>query len=182
MRNSFLFFFIGIILFTSCKHEVKGDNGVTYKSPVEYNDYIVNRQSNLMKKIMAFGQIAQNDLDSATALLDKYEGETDVMIKELKGMPVYKKDSALRNAAIRSFTFYKKVFSQDYRELIAIRKEKGDETEEGVAKMNEIVERITKEEEKLDKAFHNAQRDFASKNKMKLIDNSMQKQIDNMNE
>ena len=87
----------------------------------------------------------------------------------------------MRNAAIQSFSFYKKVFSTDYRQLISIRKNGGDQTEEGVGEMNNIVEKITKEEEQYDKAFHNAQRSFAEKNKMKLVDNEIQKKIDEMN-
>ena len=49
-------------------------------------------------------------------------------------------------------------------DILNIRK-KGEEniTEEDVAEANKIVEKITKEEEVLDKAFHNAQKDFADK-------------------
>jgi hypothetical protein len=165
-------------LFISCKYRAKGDNGVTYNSPVEYNDYIVGRQTKLMKRILEFGKVAQVDLDSAARLLDTYIKETDEMIGELKGMPPFKKDSSLRNAAIKSFLFYKKVFSEDYKEIISIRQNHGDETEEGVNSMTEIVDRITKQEEKLDKEFHNAQRKFADANKMKLVDNDIQKEID----
>ena len=44
--------------------------------------------------------------------------------------------------------------------------------------MNDIVDKISKEEEKFDKTFRNAQKDFAQKNKMKLIENDLQKKID----
>jgi uncharacterized protein YoxC len=54
-------------------------------------------------------------------------------------------------------------------------------TEEGAAKVNSIVEDINKEEEKLDKAFHNAQKEFADKNNMKLMENSMQKKMNELN-
>ena len=53
-------------------------------------------------------------------------------------------------------------------------------TEEGSEKVNKIVEELGKEEEQHDKAFHNAQKDFAEKNKMKLMDNEMQKKVDEM--
>ena len=37
-----------VLLLTSCKNESsKGANGVTYKTAVEYNDYIVARQTTL---------------------------------------------------------------------------------------------------------------------------------------
>jgi hypothetical protein len=163
----------------SCNKPVKGTNGVTYKNPVQYNDYIVSRQSQLMQKVIDFGKAAETSLDSAENLLRGYVKETDVMIGELKGMPPYKNDSTLRDAAIRSFSFYKRVFAQDYMDIIAIRK-KDNITDSDVSEMGRIVDKITREEEGFDKAFHNAQRDFAERNNMKLRENEMQKKVDEM--
>jgi hypothetical protein len=164
-------------LFYSCNRPVKGDNGVTYKSPVQYNDYIVSRQTKLMKNVLSFGETAQTDIDSAASMLGGFAKETQSMIQEIKGMPPYKGDSSLRDAAVRSFTFYKRVFEEDYVDLINIRK-KEDITEDDMAEMNRIVDKISKEEEGFDKAFHSAQNDFAKKNNMKLRENEMQKKID----
>lgn len=175
-----LFASIVICGFIACKQSVKGSNGVTYKSPVDYNNYIVTRQASLIKNILSFTEIAQTNLDSAGQLLGLYENQTETMINEIKGMPPYKGDSSLRETALKSFRFYKKVFSDDYKRLIEIRKQGGEQTEEGVAEMNQIVEKLSKEEEQLDKAFHNAQQNFADKNKMKLDANEMQKKIDKM--
>ena len=176
----YIFFiaFAGIII--ACKQSVKGENGVVYKSAVEYNDYIISRQSTLIKNVMDFVKVSQNDLDSADKMLDKNVAELSIMINDLNGMPAYKGDSILRNAAINLFQFYKKVFSNEYKKLIEIRRNGGGATADGIAEMNGIVERITKEEESYDKNFHNAQRDFAQKNNMKLTDNEMQKNIDKM--
>ena len=76
---------------------------------------------------------------------------------------------------------YKKVFEDDYKQIIRLNKDGESITEEGAAKVNSIVEDISKEEEKLDKAFHNAQSEFASKNNMKLMENSMQKKVNELN-
>jgi predicted ribosome quality control (RQC) complex YloA/Tae2 family protein len=177
------YLFLSAILFFSfaaCKQTpVKGANGVTYKSPVEYNDYIVNRQTDLMKKVLSFGKIADISLDSAEAMLKKSVRDTEKMIGEIKGMPPYKGDSALRDAAAKSFAFYKRVFEKDYIDILNIRR-KGEEniTEEDVTEANRIVATISKEEEVLDKVFHNAQQDYAEKNKMKLLNNKAQKDIE----
>ena len=177
-----LFFLLAIAFgVIACKESVKGTNGVMYKTAVQYNDYIVGRQTTLMKNIVAFGAMAQKDLDSAGKLLDIFTGETVGYIKEIKGMPPYKGDSSLRDAAVNTFTFYKKVFDNDYRQIIEINKSGESATEEGAAKVNKIVADITKEEAEFDKSFHNAQRNFAETNKMKLIENSMQKKVDDMN-
>ncbi|MGB3004867.1 MAG: hypothetical protein WBC06_00040 [Chitinophagaceae bacterium] len=181
-QNSFAVIFFAVIVLLACNEPVKGPNGVVYKSAVQYNDYIVNRQTLLMKNVVAFGEIVQKDLDSAGIMLTSFEEQTDKMISELKGMPSYKKDSSFRDAAIRSFIFYKQVFSNDYKRILEIGKEGTGGTEESGAEIDSIVEKITREEEDFDKAFHNAQKDFADKNKMKLIDNSVQKEINKMNE
>lgn len=157
-----------MVVFVSCTQSVKGRNGVTYKSAVEYNDYIVNKQKALQKNTASIGEAADKNLDSADVILDNSVALIENMIADIEGMPPYKGDSSMRDAAIRSFKFYKKIFSQQYREIIEIRKQGGNQTEEGTAKMTAIVDDITKQEEGFDKAFHNAQKDFATLNHMKL--------------
>ena len=166
--------------FIACKESPKGANGVTYKSPVQYNDYIVGRQTTLMKNIVAFSEASQINLDSAEKMLDRYVIETSTMIKEIKGMPAYKGDSSLRDAAIQTFGFYKQVFEDDYKQIIQLNKDGENITEDGVAKLNNIVEDISRREEKLDKVFHNAQSAFAREHNMRLTENSMQKKLDEL--
>lgn len=165
------------IFFASCKELPKGANGIVYKNPAEYNDYIIDRQSTVIKNIMAFSRTAKTNLDSAKSLLSKYEIETDSLIVDLKGMPDYKGDSTLRNAAVNLFGFYKTIFGRAYKEMIDIRLSGGDETA-----IQTIVERISREQEGLDKSFQNAQKAFVKKNKMELKENEMQKEIDKLNQ
>src|ERR1044072_6764441 len=68
------------ILVVSCNKPVKGKNGVTYKTAVEYNDYIVNRQSTLIKDVIAFGGAAQTNLDSAEHMLTDFVKQAGTMI------------------------------------------------------------------------------------------------------
>lgn len=181
MRYLFLSLVIGLGL-VACNKPVKGKNGVSYKSAVQYNDYIVDRQSTLMKNVLEFGQLSDAQLDSAESMLNRFANQTAGMIEEIKGMPPYKGDSALRDAAINSFTFYKKIFEHEYPDIIKIRK-KGTEniTQDDVAEANRIVDQIGKEEEGFDKAFHTAQENYATKNNMKLTDNKIQKEVDKLN-
>jgi hypothetical protein len=162
----------------ACNQPAKGKNGVSYKSAVEYNDYIVGRQTKLMQHVLDFAKAADNNLDSAQNMLDKYISETAETVEQIKGMPAYKGDTSLRDAATRSFEFYKNVFQNDYSRIIAIRKKGADMTEEDVKDMQAIVDKITREEEGFDKSFHNAQKNFADRNNMKLIENEMQKKFD----
>jgi hypothetical protein len=174
-------FFAGII--ASCLiacNQPKGENGIVYKSAVQYNDYIISRQTSIIKNVLKLSAVAQAYLDSADKMLDNFVVEIDSMIIDIKGMPPYKADTSFRDAAISSFNFYKKAFGNEYKQLIHIRQNGGNTTEEGIAEMNRIVDNITREEEKYDKAFHNAQKNFADKNHLKLGENKMQEKIDKM--
>ncbi|MEQ1675670.1 MAG: hypothetical protein ABL876_03140 [Chitinophagaceae bacterium] len=172
---------LSVVLLTalaSCNKPVKGRNGVTYKNAVQYNDYIVGRQAILMKKVLEFGRAADVNLDSAEQMLDKFSDETDEMIVDLKGMPPFKKDSALRDAAVRTFTFYKKVFSTDYKELLQVRNKPGIDVATAEQEVNAITVRLSKEEEGYINGLHKAQRAFADKNHMKLTENKMDKEFE----
>jgi len=170
-----------LFLLPGCAQVAKGKNGKEYKTAVVYNDAIVNHQSRIMKDILNFVDASKVSLDSADRLLDVYTGELNTVIEDIKGMPAFRGDSALRDAAVQSFGFYKRIMTGEYKELIRLRKEGAGETDEGVAQMNAIVEKISKEEEGFDKNFHSAQLAFAKKNNITLTENDMHKKIDNLN-
>lgn len=168
---------VGILV--SCKQDQpRGANGITYKNAVEYNDYIVSRQSRLKKNIMSFVQVAQSDLDSAERMLDIYVKETGTMVTELKGMPAFKGDSTLRDAAVSIFGFYRKIFDKDYRDILHLRSEQDGTNPEIEEQIQRIVKKVEEEEKGFDERFQGAQKAFARKNKMKLIENEMQKEFE----
>jgi hypothetical protein len=131
-----------------------------------------------MQDVLDFAKAAEKDLDTAEKMLDRYVGETATTVEEIKGMPPYKGDSSLRDAAVRSFNFYKNVFQYDYSRIITIRKKGTEMTSEDIEEMKKIVDKITRDEEGFDKSFHNAQKNFADRNNMKLTENEMQKKFD----
>lgn len=178
MRKILLFAVLAFTLISCNNDQAKGTNGVVYKTAVQYNDYIVSRQTKLMKNIMDFVGAAQSNLDSAETLLDKYVTETGIMITDIKGMPPFKGDSTLRDAAAGIFGFYKRIFDKDYREILHIRKNEDGDNADSDAEIAQIVKRIEEEEKGFDDRFQGAQKSFAQKNKMKLIDNEMQKEFD----
>ena len=82
MKKYFVLFVIAIAGFISCTESVKGKNGVTYKTAVQYNDYIVNRQTTLIKFILDFSKMADSNLDSAGMMLKRYASINDLSIEE----------------------------------------------------------------------------------------------------
>lgn len=182
MRNLFSTIVIAILLVSCGRPGVKGRNGVTYNSPTEYNDYIISRQTKLIKNILNFAKASETSIDSAEHLLKESAKLTATMVEEIRNMPPYKQDSGMRDAAVQIFTFYKQVFEKDYYDILMLRKKSSEEmTAEDQAEAARIVDKISKEEEGLDKVFNEAQKKFARDNHMRLIDNSIQKEVDKLN-
>ena len=175
---SFLLALACVVLFISCKTQTrKGANGVTYYTTQEYNDYIVGRQTKLVERVMDFVKASQTDLDAAEVLLDTCVKETHQMVTEIKGMPPFKNDTTLRDAAVSIFGFYERIFDKDYRDLIHLRKEQDGTSMEIENSIQGIVAKVTEEEKGFDIRFRTAQQAFATKNKLLLQENDIQKKI-----
>jgi hypothetical protein len=179
MMRYLLLSVIIVFSFIACRQSVKGENGVNYKSAVQYNDYIINRQTRLVKQVLDINRIADLSIDSAELILTQSSNDAKKMIAEIQGMPAYKGDSALRDAAAKMFIFYIDLFENDYMDIFHILK-KGKEniSADDKEEFNRIIESINKKEEGLEKAFHHAQKNFAEKNRMKLIQNKAQQDIE----
>ena len=166
-----------LIVFIACKTAVKGKNGVEYKDAVQYNDYIVKKQTEVVKLIMQFGQESQTDVIKAGHTIDKAISTVDQDITDLEGMPEWKGNTALRDNAAALFKFYKSIFSTDYKRMLAM-KEDGTISTEEETEYNQMMQKITDSEGKLDASFKTSQTEFASKNGFKIMANEMQKEID----
>lgn len=163
----------------SCSIPVaEGRNGARFATALEYNNYIIERQSGVITHIMNLGKLAETDLPATEAYLDKGVALADSVLTDVKGLSDFKGDSALRNSAIVLFAFYHKVFDKDYREMIAIRKKGEDISEEDYQRLQLLQQDLVQEEIVKDKHFLNAQQDFAARNNLRLGNNALQKQID----
>lgn len=172
------------IAFISCKSKTaKGPNGVTYNTPAQYNDYIVNKQGEIMKDIMVFGETLASDPKGLLEKLPVYASEAETVVNDIKGMPAYSGNTEMRDEAVKLFSFYVDIFKNEYREMaqLSVTLDGQPANAEQTQQFNAFVAQVTKKEEPLDKSFQKAQRDFAKKHNMRMFENDMQKQIDNLN-
>ncbi len=167
--------------FYACKDPLRAKDGTLFKTPADYNEYIISRQTKVIRNIIELGNRIKVSPDTAYSLLDKYSTQTDSVIEDIKGMPPFRSDSAFRDAAIRSFTFYKTLFNDHYRTILQIRMRGGDASEDGVNEWMDVMDKIKREEEGLDKQLHNAQIDFAKKYNMKMRPSDIQKELKKKN-
>ncbi len=176
---SVLFLLVTLFL-TACDRPVKGKNGEVYASAVSYNDYIVNRQTEVMKVIFQVSDEMKTDPNAADQTLNTAVALINKNITEIEGMPEWKGSTSLRDNALALFQFYKVAFGNYYRRIIAIQKD-GEVTPAEETEMKQLVSKIDDSEGPLDEKFQKAQQDFSSQNGMRIEKNEMQDKIDKMN-
>lgn len=167
MRNTFIALLAGTVLLASCNTPVKGKNGVTYKDPVQYNDYIVEKQDQVIKLVEKFGTESNAGADKANAFIAEATAKIDKMITDVEGMPEWKSNSDMREKAVAMFKYYRSIFAVSYKRLIAISAD-GEVTPEEETEQQDIIKKISTDGGPVEDAFLAAQKDFAKKNNMKL--------------
>jgi hypothetical protein len=170
MRKNLLFFFAILLVVVSCNTapNATGRNGAIFKTPAEYNDYIISRQLKIVGLIDQFAAASEVSTDSAQAVLQTSSNATSEYLADISAMSDFRGDTAFRNAAVNSFGFYKRIFDKEYRILLDINAKGENISDADVQQSQAISQALSVEEADLDKRFANAQRDFAQKNKLRL--------------
>jgi hypothetical protein len=181
MKNILLVLILLPVLLIACKESPKSKDGFVFDAPVKYNDYIINRQSKIVKDVIKWANMADTDLDSASAFLGKMAVSISAEIEAVKGMPAYGDNTEFRDAAINSFEFYKRTCRDVYSKLLDYRRLGEKMTDADKEAMQVLVENISKEEKQMDLAFKKAQKNFADQFNIKLGKNELQNTIDSLN-
>lgn len=182
MKKTRNFLFLSLItlitstIFIAC-HSAKGDNGVTYSSAVQYNDYIVAKQSDLMADVVKLS--TQQNVDNFEKTINGMIPKIDQSIKDIQGMPAWNGDSLFRNKALDLFKFYREACTNEFATVIKLLRDV-QTNPDNATKIQEIITAVSTKEEEFDNAIQKAQGDFAKENNMKITENSMQKQIDGL--
>jgi hypothetical protein len=170
MRNQLLSLLTLFWVIAACNAEptATGRNGITFKTPADYNDYIIVRQQEVARLIDQFAGASDLNADSARAILQKSSRITGEYLNDLSAMSGFKGDTAFRNAAVKSFTFYKRIFDNEYNELLNINAKGEKASQADQQRAQAISQSLSKEEAELDNRFVSAQREFAQKNKLNI--------------
>ncbi len=185
-------------LFIACKNEVKVSNEpalpnvaqhtttpvkteteTRFGSALDYNNFIVIRQTAIANLIIQFADDSKTDLSKASRTIDEAITKVDQTITDIQTMPDWNGNTVLRDNALPLFRFYKTIFSKDYKRVIAMKKDDVI-SEDEKAEYNQMMERITTTESKLDTDFKTAQAEFASSNGLGVAANDMQQKIDDL--
>ncbi|PKP20541.1 MAG: hypothetical protein CVU05_08825 [Bacteroidetes bacterium HGW-Bacteroidetes-21] len=161
--------------------EMENDTSVkSFSSPIRYNDYIINLQTRVYEKIITLVKCFDTcDDKELRASYADFGEEAIATLKEIKRLGDYSGNTDFRDKATDLFAFYVEVYEGAYKELIDI-VISGKMDEKTEKKMNKIVEEVSEKETALDNAFQIAQQKFADENGMQIIENDLQKEIDNL--
>jgi hypothetical protein len=170
---------VSVIFFMACKGPVKGKNGIVYTSAVQYNDYIIDRQTKLSKEMVNFYGAIELSIDSADIILDRMQKQLEKSYTEISGMAPYKGDSVFREKGVQLFAFYKDEMIPTIREIINIRKKELTVSDEASTdpRMETLQAKIDNGEEKVVNDFLSVQKKFAKENRLKLEETSEQEKI-----
>jgi hypothetical protein len=170
---------VSMIFFIACDGPVKGKNGIVYTSAVQYNDYIIDRQTKLSKEMVNFYGAIELSIDSADQIMDKMQQQLEKSYTEISGMAPYKGDSTFREKGVRLFAFYKDEMIPTLREMISIRKKELTVSTEASTdpRMETLQAKIDDGEEKLVNDFLSVQKKFAKENKLRLEETPEQEKI-----
>ncbi len=146
-----------------------------FKSPADYNDYIVLEQAVVGNKIEDFNKaLATEQLKEAKKIHAELLGQLDVSITKIGTLGDYKGNTAFKNAAFELFVYYKMVVETDYAAVIKLVEKEGvnDKT---FGRINTIFTTIQRDEAVMYGQFDRAQKAFAEEFKMKLGENEFEK-------
>lgn len=145
---------------------------------IAYNDAIIKEQAKIIELSLDLVETMDTDLAKCKDIrLDivKQCDESLAVIKKLEG---FEGSERMKNAAIELFSFYKNIYSNEYKQMFDILDKGENITEEDLAFIQQMEVDVTKEEEKLDKEFADAQQELATKFNFQMEENENQEKID----
>lgn len=150
---------------------------MTYSSAVEYNDYIVKKQQDLMNDVIKLS--ANQDVNNFEKTINDMIPKIEQSIKDIQGMPAWNGDTTFRNKALDLFKFYHEACTNEFSTVVKSLKDV-QTNPDNVTKIQEITTDVSKREEDFDNAIQQAQQNFAKNNNMDIKENAMQKQLDDI--
>lgn len=146
-----------------------------YKTPADYNDYIIMEQNVIGKKLEEYNQsLAQDEIKVARKKHTELVTLITQSVQKINAMPDYKGNTEFKNAAFELFTFYKMIVEQDYVKIMNIVEKEGI-NDNSFMKINNIFTAIQQDETVMLGVFNRAQQNFSKQFDMKIQENEFEK-------
>ena len=136
-----------------------------FTDAVKYNDFIVGEQTRIGNAIQAFNDAFNNTGDTAVLHNKRRDIVTQAnqSYKQLQMTAPFKGDTSLIKHAKALFSFYVKIATNEYRQMLDVLFNKSNTQQQKNEQLTALLEKVTAEEKQYDTNFLNAQEAFAKK-------------------
>ncbi len=152
------------------EYSVTSADGQELQGPAAYNDYLVAEQNRIIQRFSELNKAYESyDRDEINRARQALLKEIDEVIATVEKLPPYEGDTALRDAALEMFRYYRQLTEKELKSIGELLS-KGEEriTESDIDEMDRLYNRFRKEIKSYEISFSDAQRAFANKYGMKI--------------
>lgn len=155
----------------SCNHKDATCGKVILSSPVEYNDFIVDRQNEIIQKMVKLNQLyTEGTNKEITWHYKELIACTDSNLNKIKILTPYENDSTLKLNALNLIAYYSKIFHNEYKEVVDIFLEGYNPSDKEMDRIYNIIQDVKKNETYLNTQLTQAQLAFAKKHGFEFSD------------
>lgn len=142
-----------------------------FDDAVEYMKYISTQHENISRKFLSYNSAVSHGkrAKKVEKLREQLLNEVDESRMNISSMPKFKADTAYRDSSVSFMKFYYNMLNEDYAKIVNME----DIAEQSYDEMEAYLmlqEAIDKKMEEANARVHNAQKQFASQNNIRLID------------
>lgn len=153
---------VGFLLY-SCSEPAHSGNH-TFHSAVEYNDFIVDQQNAIIRRMLKLN--ALYDQGSAPEIRLQFDSlvlQSTQCLQEIQNLTPFEDDSLLKQEALKLFGFYDQIFHHEYKRMLDIFLKGEEATDAEVEELNAIVDRVGAQEAELQESLGKTQQQFSQK-------------------
>lgn len=170
MRTINLFFAAVIMIaLYSCGGKSGSSDKLTFSTPAEYNDFIVDLQSGIKDEFTSLTDaLNANDMNQAKLKATDLTAKCTLAVDTLNKLDSYNGNTAFRDAAIKLFTHYKDFSQKGLKEELEIMS-KPQINDQDQQRIDQLDDEFSKKEDGLHSAFMESQKKFADENNLTLM-------------
>ncbi|MGC4104463.1 LIC11966 family surface protein [Ferruginibacter sp.] len=158
-----------------------------FDNPGEYMGYISKQQENIAKKFLSYTSASAHGKKEkkVEALRSKLINEVEESRMNISSMPSFKNDKSYRDTAVNFMKLYYNVLNEDYSKIVNM-EEIAEQSYDAMEAYLLAQEKVNEKLEEANERMKLAQKTFAAKNNVNLVDNKnelddMMDQVGEMN-
>jgi hypothetical protein len=174
MKKITSIFAIALFLFTVAACKTKTSDKLTFASAVEYNDFLVKQQKEVLNSQNTFSNaidaldFSPNTDSNLTYKFREFAKAAKIALDTVNKLDSYNGNTQFRDDAIKMFQFWNDACKKEYKEMIALLLKGQELTPEDQDKMNKVGADVDAKESAFINTFLESQKKFATDNNMVL--------------